>query len=157
MSVGYRVEFGTEDGRTCAIGIATDMGCVTRDVCEGLFGCETVVVESNHDTEMLMEGPYPPLLKERIASERGHLSNVQSAELTSHLAKAGTKAIILAHLSEENNDPQIALNEHMRAICDPHVTLVAARQCTPVIVEAGGVTAIEEVTPIGKETKIALG
>ena len=151
MSVGYRLEFEGEDGKICSVGIATDMGCVTRDVCEGLFGCETVVIESNHDAEMLRDGPYPPYLKERVASERGHLSNGQSAELTAHLAKAGTKTIILAHLSEENNDPQIALNEHLRAICDPRVTLVAACQNAPVIIEMGG------GNTTGKETKVAFG
>ena len=83
-----------------------------------------------HDLEMLKNGPYPQELKKRILSKRGHLSNKDSAELCAYLASSGTKAFLLAHLSEENNEPFLALEETERAICDEGIMVaVADPQC----------------------------
>ena len=71
-SVGYIVTCGGH-----RFGIATDMGIIARNVVEALAGCDCAMIESNYDEEMLANGPYPPCLKARIASERGHLSNIQ--------------------------------------------------------------------------------
>ena len=115
MSVGYRIEF--PDGDKCrAIGYATDLGFVSDAVREALMGCEAVVIESNHDTEMLMTGPYPRDLKQRVASRRGHLSNCDCAEFATELSQNGTKSFMLAHLSRENNEPNIAYDEVSRAV-----------------------------------------
>ena len=130
MSVGYRIEF-CEDGKTRAIGLATDIGYVTKDICRGLCGCEAVVLESNHDVEMLTEGPYPYDLKKRILSKRGHLSNKDSALLAAGLAKRGTSSFILAHLSEENNTPDTALDEFLSTVADGTVRVAVAHPDEP--------------------------
>ena len=125
MSVGYRLEF-CEDGERHAIGLATDIGCVTDAIDSSLCGCEAVVLESNHDVDMLKGGPYPYDLKKRILSKRGHLSNHESAVFAASLVQRGTKAFILAHLSEENNTPESALGEFLGVVADPGVKVAVA-------------------------------
>ena len=131
-AVGYRFEFESEDGETVALAVSTDTGCVTNDMRENLLGCRAVVIESNHDTEMLINGPYPYELKQRIRSNRGHLSNTDCAALASELYESGTKHIMLAHLSEENNLPELAFNEVFTAIADEGFDLKVAKQDQPV-------------------------
>ncbi len=122
-SVGYRIEIGD----TC-IGYATDIGYVTEEIKSALTGCESIVLECNHDEQMLMDGPYPYDLKLRIRSNRGHLSNRACAELAGELVQIGTKNILLAHLSEENNDPSLAFDEVWGAIADEGINLKVASQ-----------------------------
>ena len=129
-SVGYRFEFCDGDHTVC-IGYATDIGYITEEIRAGLTGCEAVVLESNHDEQMLMDGPYPYDLKLRIRSNRGHLSNADSASLAADLAAHGTRAFLLAHLSEENNDPTLALDEALSAISDPSVAVLVASPDRP--------------------------
>ena len=119
-SVGYRVE-----GRG-VFALATDMGHVTDEVLSGLTGADTVLIESNHDPDMLVNGPYPVQLKRRILSDHGHLSNTDCAALAAHLADTGTGTIILGHLSKENNRPEIALRETERALAGLDVRLYCA-------------------------------
>ena len=96
------------DGRRAAV--CTDLGIMTDDVRQHLLGCEVVLIESNHDVEMLRRGPYPASLKLRILSDEGHLSNnACAAELPTFL-NSGTTRIILGHLSRENNTPLLALS-----------------------------------------------
>ena len=102
-SVGYRVRGEGE------FALATDMGCVTEEIVQGLLGADTVLIESNHDEQMLRYGSYPVYLKRRILSERGHLSNANCALLARRLVEGGTSRIILGHLSRENNKPELAL------------------------------------------------
>ena len=111
-SVGYTITCGD-----CRFGIATDMGVITRNVVEALAGCDCAMIESNYDEDMLENGPYPRSLKERIASTRGHLSNKNGALLAAILAHSGTRRIVLGHLSAENNDPEIALQEAKEELC----------------------------------------
>lgn len=105
--VGYVIEDESGD----VFGIATDIGHVTDGIIENLSGCRRVVLEANHDVEMLQNGRYPAFLKRRIRSPRGHLSNDEGAELALCLADAGVSAIALAHLSPENNVPSVAYND----------------------------------------------
>ena len=119
-SVGYRVR-----GQG-VFALATDMGHVTDEVWEGLRGADTVLIESNHDLEMLYNGPYPPQLKRRILSERGHLSNNDCAQLALRLAESGTRQVILGHLSKENNRPEIAMSETEQALTGRDVALYCA-------------------------------
>lgn len=126
-AVGYRLTF-CEDGKEYSIGYATDTGCVTDAMRENLIGCFAAVIESNHDLDMLRDGPYPPELKQRIRSKKGHLSNPDCAAFAASLCESGTKHIMLAHLSEENNDPTLAYNETLSAIADETVTLRVATQ-----------------------------
>ena len=125
FSVGYKICI-TKDGKTDNIGYATDLGYVSDGVREALLGCETVVLESNHDLDMLMGGSYPYELKIRIASDRGHLSNKACALFAAELCRAGTKNILLAHLSEENNRPDVAFREVSASIEDKDVNLKIA-------------------------------
>ena len=125
MSVGYRIEFFDGEEKR-AVGVATDIGYVTDEIRMGLLGCEAVVIESNHDIDMLRHGTYPDILKRRILSNRGHLSNEDSAILSAYLAERGTRAFLLAHLSEENNEPSLAYEETERAISDAGVSIAVA-------------------------------
>ena len=102
-SVGYRVEGAG------SFAMATDMGTVTEEILDGLLGAQTVLIESNHDLDMLCDGPYPVYLKRRILSDHGHLSNQDCAALAARLVREGTETVILGHLSRENNRPEIAL------------------------------------------------
>ena len=104
------------DGDT--FGLATDIGYVTKGIASALIGCRQVVIESNHDLDMLRDGPYPYILKQRILSDRGHLSNRDCARFLPFLAEKGAEKIWLAHLSEENNTPEIALSESEKSLSD---------------------------------------
>lgn len=126
-AVGYRLTFNDGEGEV-SVGISTDIGRVTDEIRNGLSGCESVVIESNHDKEMLAQGPYPEDLKARIRSGRGHLSNDECAAFVCELCASGTKNVMLAHLSEENNHPTLALSEVSGAIADGSVNLKVARQ-----------------------------
>lgn len=130
MSVGYRLEIDTDNGAR-SIGIATDIGYVTRGICRALEGCESVVIESNHDEDMLREGSYPYELKLRILSNKGHLSNKASAAFGAHLAARGTRSFLLAHLSEENNTPDTAYDEFISAIADDSISVSVASADLP--------------------------
>lgn len=103
-SCGFVIEAGK-----LRFGYVTDAGRITDKILGMLEGCEVVVIESNHDVEMLKKGPYPYPLKQRILSDHGHLSNDDCAEACHYLAQRGTKHFLLAHLSAENNDPALAL------------------------------------------------
>ena len=121
MSVGYRIEL-----EGCSVGVATDLGHVSEAVSGALLGCQAVMLESNHDIDMLENGPYPAFLKQRILSRRGHLSNSDSALFAAQLAAKGTKSFLLAHLSGENNTPSLALDEFISAVADPSVKVAVA-------------------------------
>ncbi|MDR1905674.1 MAG: MBL fold metallo-hydrolase [Clostridiales bacterium] len=101
--LGYRLSNGN-----ISVGIATDMGHISLSAAEGLKDCDCVVIEANHDKDMLLNGKYPHALKKRITGGRGHLSNLDCAELLSSIVTPRTKNVWLAHLSEENNLPELA-------------------------------------------------
>ena len=123
-SVGYRI---TLDGETpTALAYATDIGYITPEILENLMGCESVVLESNHDPDMLMDGPYPYDLKLRIRGRKGHLSNEDCATVAAQLYASGTKNILLAHISEQNNTPRLAFHETFTAIADKEFNLRVA-------------------------------
>ena len=128
-SIGFRLDY--EGG---PFGYATDLGCVTERIREMLRGCESLVIESNHDTVMLKNGPYPYVLKRRILSENGHLSNEDCAEVSAFFAHNGTKNIFLAHLSRENNDPTVARETVSKKLADCDVCLgVLPEGCSSLI------------------------
>lgn len=106
---GYVLQAG---GKKLAI--ATDIGHITNTVVGALTGCDGVILEANYDEHMLQTGPYPYHLKKRIAGEKGHLANKDAGTLASYLAKNGTRRIMLGHLSNENNSPEIAFSEVAR-------------------------------------------
>jgi len=110
------------------IGIATDLGIATSVVKEHLKGSTLLILEANHDPDMLIEGPYPWPLKQRIKGRTGHLSNEESKRLLKEVTHAGLKHVILAHLSEKNNTPEKALSEVGQAITNGTTRLAVATQ-----------------------------
>jgi len=90
-------------------GIVYDLGCVTETVSAAMRNLDVLILESNHDEQMLRAGPYPFVVQERINSKFGHLSNRGAAQAAAESVHGGLKHIVLAHLSERCNDPKIAL------------------------------------------------
>ena len=119
-SFGYRIE-GSE-----VFAFATDTGHISDELLEGLQGADTVVIEANHDKVMLKNGPYPPLLKQRVLSKHGHLSNDDCAKLACLLADSGTRQIILGHLSQQNNTPEAAETAVSEALSGRNVKIYTA-------------------------------
>ena len=113
------------------VALATDIGTLTDEVSDALIGCENVILESNHDENMLLCGSYPYELKRRILSDFGHLSNEAAAVFVSHLAASGTKRILLAHLSQENNLPELAYHSSLEVLEDYQVFLGVASPNEP--------------------------
>lgn len=101
--VGYRIRCGRKK-----ISICTDLGCFTDYTVECLRESDVILLEANHDVNMLQVGPYPYPLKQRILGKRGHLSNVSSGRLLSRILNPHMKGIFLGHLSKENNLPELA-------------------------------------------------
>ncbi|HVP43516.1 MAG TPA: MBL fold metallo-hydrolase [Terriglobales bacterium] len=89
-------------------GIVTDLGYIPRSVSEHVRGCDVLVIESNHDLEMLRTGPYPWVVKQRVGSRVGHLSNGTLADFFANDYDGSAAFVVLAHLSEQNNHPEIA-------------------------------------------------
>lgn len=100
--VGFRIECNDRK-----LGHLTDFGYASGLVRESLKGCDLLLVEANHDLEMLKDGPYPWMLKQRIASRTGHLSNEALFEMMGDILHDQVRHIVLAHMSETNNDPRL--------------------------------------------------
>lgn len=100
--VGFILEQGG-----CRLGVCTDCGTATQLVRTRLQHCHALVLEANHDTDRLLQGPYPWHLKQRIRSRHGHLSNEDSCELLGQIHHVELQAVVLAHLSEVNNHPDL--------------------------------------------------
>ncbi len=109
----------------------TDTGYINTKHFPLLENKEMYIIESNHDIEMLMNGKYPFYLKQRILSDKGHLSNEACSYYLSQLIGNNTKNIVLAHISEENNTPEIALNEIKTKIKSKKIYITAAFQNEP--------------------------
>jgi phosphoribosyl 1,2-cyclic phosphodiesterase len=101
------VQYAFGDGAV-RLGVVTDLGCITQHVVDRLSGCEALVVECNHDLDMLMTGPYPASLKQRVAGRFGHLSNADAGYLVSCLDRSRMRHLIAAHLSQQNNRAELA-------------------------------------------------
>lgn len=138
--VGYRFcHAGSE------LVIATDLGVVTPGVLAALRDADEIVLEANHDLQMLKDGPYPYFLKRRVAGDHGHLSNVEAARTLGAVMTSRTKRIHLAHLSQQNNNPALAyatVRDHLREIgvWGRHLQLQVAPPLhprTPAVLAAG--------------------
>lgn len=110
-SCGFVLGQGAERAAVC-----TDLGTMSGEIFEAIRGSRVVLLESNHDAEMVKNGPYPYPLKARILSDEGHLSNKFAAKVAVRLAESGTRTILLAHLSAENNEPRLALDTVQAAL-----------------------------------------
>ena len=100
----------TLSGEQGKVGVATDLGIATRLVAERLQGCRALIIETNHDEELLRDGPYPWKLKQRVRSNHGHLSNSAGSSLLKTLLWNGLETVFLGHLSEINNRPKLAID-----------------------------------------------
>ena len=109
--VGYYVSDGKRKLALC-----TDTGVITPEAREGVRGAQTLIGEFNYDPDMLRTGPYPVHLQNRIRGARGHLSNEMGGELAAWAGAQGARRIVLAHLSQENNRPELALEAARRAL-----------------------------------------
>ena len=92
------------------LGVLTDLGSYTPHVIEAFSGCDALVLESNHDEQMLADGPYPPSLKRRVLGDWGHLSNRQAMQLLAQCDRDRLQWLVVAHISQQNNTPQLALD-----------------------------------------------
>ena len=91
------------------LGVLTDTGCSTPHIESMLSGCQALVLECNHDLNMLMNGAYPHSLKQRVSSRLGHLDNLSAAKILSKIDTSNLQHIVAAHLSEKNNTPSLAV------------------------------------------------
>ncbi|MDN5865539.1 MAG: MBL fold metallo-hydrolase, partial [Gammaproteobacteria bacterium] len=118
-------QFVFSDGRR-KLGVLTDIGHITPFVAESFTLLDGLIVESNHDAAMLVAGPYPPALKQRVGGAYGHLSNDQTAELLGALDLSRLHSLALAHLSGKNNRPQLARDRVVAALdCEPEWVHIA--------------------------------
>ncbi len=120
---GDTVGFVFDDG-SARIAVVTDIGQATTLVKSKLSNCDIVVIESNHDVEMLRQSDRPWSLKQRIEGRSGHLSNADASELIAETASARLKNIILAHLSEDCNTPRLARETAMAALKEIKLTSI---------------------------------
>ena len=113
------VQYVFSDGNA-RLGVLTDTGSITAHIQAMLSGCNALVLECNHDLEMLMNGPYPANLKRRVAGKFGHLDNAMAASLLAGIDCSSLKHVVAAHLSQRNNLPTLATAALAGALgCDP--------------------------------------
>ena len=102
------VQYVFSDG-DARLGVVTDLGTITQHVVEKLSGCHALVIECNHDLDLLMAGPYPDGLKRRVSGRFGHLCNADAGRLVGALERSHLRHLIAAHLSQQNNTPALAV------------------------------------------------
>lgn len=110
------------------LGIVSDLGHVTPHVVRSLNACDALLLEFNHDTGMLARGPYPEMLKRRVGGDQGHLSNTQAADLLRQIDRSQLQALVLTHLSQQNNTPELARVAACAALDDDPAWCVCAEQ-----------------------------
>lgn len=110
------------------LGCLTDAGCITPHMTEMLEDSDALFLECNHDSQMLAEGPYPPSLQARVAGGLGHLSNTQAADLLSSLDYARLQHVVIGHVSEQNNHPELARKALINAASSIESCLSVAAQ-----------------------------
>lgn len=125
--LGYRFEMEApifEHDASCCV--LTDCGHYDSYICSHLRNLDALLVESNHDVDMLMNGPYPMFLKRRIYSDSGHSSNAACAALIKNIYTPKLQSVLLAHLSDENNDPGLALSFVQKEVSIPDLDISVA-------------------------------
>lgn len=129
-TVGYVIT-----NRSRHIAVCTDLGMVNREVADFLCQAEFLIIESNHDPDMLLNGPYPWELKERISGRTGHISNHETGLLLKNILNGRIRKILLAHLSEENNTVELAKNtvlDYIGAGFEEMVDVIEQRKISPI-------------------------
>lgn len=115
------------------ISVATDIGVITPTIMQAIKGSDLILLESNHDVGMLQNGPYPYMLKRRILSDKGHLSNESCSRAAVELVDSGTTRLVLGHLSKENNLPSLAYETTRSAL-----SLAGATENTDYLLSVAG-------------------
>ena len=116
------------DGRY-RVGVLSDAGHITPHMRETLSGCDALLLECNHDPDMLANGPYPPALRERVGGDYGHLSNQQAAGLLDAIDTSALQQLVIAHISAKNNRPELAQSAVAAALgCEPDWAPVADQE-----------------------------
>lgn len=113
------------EGNKIRAGVMTDIGTCCEDVIENFKQCHAVFLEANYDEEMLEKGGYPHYLKQRIRSDRGHLSNIQALELFTNHRPSYMKLVLLSHLSRDNNHPELVHELFSKHAGDTKVTVAS--------------------------------
>jgi phosphoribosyl 1,2-cyclic phosphodiesterase len=140
--VAYAFEERLDSGRCVRAAVVTDLGCAPRTLSKALGGLDALVLETNYEERLLLEGPHPPSLKRRVRSDLGHLSNAQAAQLVGRVLHPGLRHLVLAHLSENSNTPKHARRE-AEAVLEMRGSHAAlhlagqARPLPPILLEAG--------------------
>jgi phosphoribosyl 1,2-cyclic phosphodiesterase len=130
--VGFVLE---GDGRR--VGLVTDTGTLTDLLLESLSGCHALLLECNHDRDLLRYGPYPWPLKQRIASRTGHLSNDGACAAIEQLTHSGLEVVVGMHLSQTNNRPDLVARELTGVLAGSGVRIELSSQHSPVLVSGG--------------------
>ncbi|MEW6337548.1 MAG: MBL fold metallo-hydrolase [Acidobacteriota bacterium] len=130
--VGFVIESAA--GR---VALVTDTGELPGELTRTLAGCRALLLETNHDPDLLRYGRYPWPLKQRIASATGHLSNVQARGAIEALCHEGLEIVVAMHLSQENNRPELARREIERPLAGSAVRVAVASQFEPLVIEVG--------------------
>lgn len=121
--------------RDDCVGLVTDLGHVPRKLAGHLHHCRTLLIESNHDPQLLAIAPYPLFVRTRIAGAHGHLANAQTARLLRRLAKPPLERVVLMHLSRKANSPQKAFRIAQSALGDHEAELLVASQHQPLLLD----------------------
>jgi phosphoribosyl 1,2-cyclic phosphodiesterase len=118
----YRLSWG---GYT--LGVLTDLGSITPHVIDNFRACDSLLLEFNHDLPMLLEGPYPPHLKDRVGGNWGHLNNQQGVDLLRQIDCAGLRHLVVAHISEKNNSRE-RVQDALLSVLDSLDSVIFAEQ-----------------------------
>jgi phosphoribosyl 1,2-cyclic phosphodiesterase len=121
------LQFVFSDGAR-RLGVLTDAGCATAHLVAALGGCDALVLECNHDRDMLANSKYPPSLKARIGGTYGHLANDSAAEILGAIDRVKLQRVICAHLSEQNNTPELAMAAMSAVIGSQSTEILVATQ-----------------------------
>ena len=122
------VQFVFSDGDV-RLGILTDVGSPTQHIVESLNGCDALILECNHDVDMLAKGPYPSYLKQRVGGNYGHLSNAQAGSLLASLDTSSLQHIVAAHISDKNNTEELACEALAQALgCSENEIILAEQE-----------------------------
>lgn len=113
-----------------SVGLLTDLGSITEHVKEAYKQCNLLMLECNHDPQMLLEGPYPYSLKKRVGGDYGHLSNQQAVELLNSVDKTILSQVLISHISEQNNDEQLAISAVEAALIGQDVSVLMLSQAS---------------------------
>ena len=121
------LQLSCTDGAT-KLGVLTDLGHATAHVLDQLQGCHALMLECNHDADLLATSVYPPFLKQRVDGHYGHLANSQAADIATTVLHSGLKHVVAAHLSQQNNSPELVRNNLAQAMsCNADDILIASQ------------------------------